>query len=299
MFRTTALFLLLILSAGYFPALTAQEKIGKARAKIKIGWAELNTKNYKIQYEAAIPAQTAHKIGQELEDILVQYQTLFRFKPSKKMLVRFMDSLNTYEQVGGNPRMAGFYNPGSGYLVIKQMPFYELVPVVYHEAFHQYLHAFVGDVRIPIWFNEGMAVYFEGMQRSAKKNAGGLAPNPNGPLNPNLIKRGKIRMVKDAVNTRTQIPFETLLKVTYEEFHDKEHESLYYSQSFAVMYYFMQLSRGKAAINYMKELKKTGDAEAANAKLFGKKLKNLKKIESHWKGYIRKLDTRQTGAKKR
>jgi hypothetical protein len=202
-----------------------------------------------------------------------------------------MDSENTYEQVGGNPRMSGFYNPGSGYLVIKQLPFYELVPVVYHEAFHQYLHAFVGDVRIPIWFNEGMAVYFEGMQRDEKSKTRGL--------NPNLIKRGKIRMVKDAVNTRTQIPLETLLKVTHEEFHDKENESLYYSQSFAVMYYFMQLSRGKAAINYMKELKKTGDPEAANAKLFGKKMKNLKKIESHWKGYIRKLDTRLTGSKKK
>ena len=289
MFRTTALFLLLILSAGYFPALPAQEKIGKARAKIKIVWAELNTKNYKIEYEAAIPAQTAHKIGQELEDILVQYQTLFRFKPSKKMLVRFMDSLNTYEQVGGNPRMAGFYNPGSGYLVIKQMPFYDLVPTVYHEAFHQYLHAYVGDVQIPIWFNEGMAVYFEGMQRDEKSKTNAL--------NPRLIKRGKIRMVKDAINTRTQIPLETLLKVTHEEFHDKENEALYYSQSFAVMFYFMQLSRGKAALNYMKELKKTGDSEAANTKLFGKKMKNLKKIESHWKGYIRKLDTRQVATK--
>ena len=289
MFRTTALFLLLILSAGIFPALTAQEKIGKARAKIKIVWAELNTKNYKIEYEAAIPAQTAHKIGQELEDILVQYQTLFRFKPSKKMFVRFMDSLNTYEQVGGNPRMAGFYNPGSGYLVIKQMPFYDLVPTVYHEAFHQYLHAYVGDVQIPIWFNEGMAVYFEGMQRDEKSKTNAL--------NPKLSKRGKIRMVKDAINTRTQIPLETLLKVTHEEFHDKENEALYYSQSFAVMFYFMQLSRGKAALNYMKELKKTGDPEAANTKLFGKKMKNLKKIESHWKGYIRKLDTRQVSTK--
>ena len=219
----------------------------------------------------------------------MQYKALFRFKPSKKMLVRFMDSENTYEQVGGDPRMAGFYNPGSGYLVIKQMPFYELVPVVYHEAFHQYLHAFVGDVRIPIWFNEGMAVYFEGMQRDEKSKTKAL--------NPKLIKRGKIRMVKDAINTRTQIPLETLLKVTHEEFHDKENESLYYSQSFAVMFYFMQLSRGKAALNYMKELKKSGDSEAANAKLFGKKMKNLKKIEAGWKSYIRKLDTRQVASR--
>ena len=289
MFRSSTLFLLIFSAAGLCPALSAQERIGKARGKIKITWSELNTKNYKIEYEGAIPVQTAHKIGQELEDILVQYKALFRFKPSKKMLVRFMDSENTYEQVGGDPRMAGFYNPGSGYLVIKQMPFYELVPVVYHEAFHQYLHSFVGDVRIPIWFNEGMAVYFEGMQRDEKSKTKALSPK--------LIKRGKIRMVKDAINTRAQIPLETLLKVTHEEFHEKENEALYYSQSFAVMFYFMQLSRGKAALNYMKELKKTGDPETANTKLFGKKMKNLKKIESHWKGYIRKLDTRQVATK--
>jgi hypothetical protein len=289
MFRSSTLFLLIFSAAGLCPALSAQERIGKARGKIKITWSELNTKNYKIEYEGAIPVQTAHKIGQELEDILVQYKALFRFKPSKKMLVRFMDSENTYEQVGGDPRMAGFYNPGSGYLVIKQMPFYELVPVVYHEAFHQYLHSFVGDVRIPIWFNEGMAVYFEGMQRDEKSKTKALSPK--------LIKRGKIRMVKDAINTRTQIPLETLLNVTHEEFHDKENESLYYSQSFAVMFYFMQLSRGKAALNYMKELKKSGDSEAANAKLFGKKMKNLKKIEAGWKSYIRKLDTRQVASK--
>ena len=297
MFRSIALFLLMFSAAGLYPALSAQERIGKARGKIKIAWSELNTKNYKLEYEAAIPVQTAQKIAQELEDILVQYQNLFRFKPSKKMLVRFMDSENTYEQVGGDPRMAGFYNPGSGYLVIKQMPFYDLVPTVYHEAFHQYLHAYVGDVQIPIWFNEGMAVYFEGMQRSEKKNAGGFTPSLTGPLNPKLIKRGKIRMVKDAINTRTQIPLETLLKVTHEEFHDKEDEALYYSQSFAVMFYFMQLSRGKAALNYMKELKKTGDPETANTKLFGKKMKNLKRIEASWKGYIRKLDTRQVASK--
>ena len=289
MFRSIALFLVMLSAAGLGPALSAQERIGKDRGKIKITWAELNTKNYKIEYEAAIPVQTAQKIGGELENILVQYQGLFRFKPSKKMLVRFMDSLNTYEQVGGDPSHPGFYNSGSGYLVLRQIPFYQLVPIVYHEAFHQYLHAYVGDVRIPIWFNEGMAVYFEGMQRDEKSKTKALSPK--------LIKRGKIRMVKDAINTRTQIPLETLLKVTSEEFHDKENESLYYSQSFAVMFYFMQISRGKAALNYMKELKKTGDPEAANTKLFGKKMKNLKKIEASWKGYIRKLDTRQVASK--
>ena len=50
MFRSTALFLLMFSVAGLYPALSAQERIGKARGKIKIAWAELNTKNYKIEY---------------------------------------------------------------------------------------------------------------------------------------------------------------------------------------------------------------------------------------------------------
>jgi len=214
------------------PALTAQDRIGRDKKKIKIEWAKHETKNYVIEHESAVPSSTAAKIGKELEEILVQYQKLFRFKPKDKLGVRFMDSQNTYEQVGGNPRAAGFYNPREKVLVIKQMPMYELVPTVYHEAFHQYLHAFVGDdVQIPIWFNEGMAVYYEGMQRdeNTKQKA----------LNPKKIKRGKIRMVKDAINTRTSISLETLVDVTHDEFHQKKNEALYYSQSFAVMYFFM------------------------------------------------------------
>ena len=39
MFRSSTLFLLIFSAAGLCPALSAQEKIGKARAKIKIGWA--------------------------------------------------------------------------------------------------------------------------------------------------------------------------------------------------------------------------------------------------------------------
>ena len=45
MFRSSTLFLLIFSAAGLCPALSAQEKIGKARGKIKITWSELNTKN--------------------------------------------------------------------------------------------------------------------------------------------------------------------------------------------------------------------------------------------------------------
>jgi hypothetical protein len=106
------------------------------------------------------------------------------------------------------------------------------------------------------------------------------------------INRRKLRMVKDAAMTRQTIALEQLIDAGYDEFHDKEKEGLYYHQSFAVIDYFMLTTRGKAVRNYMKELKKTKDVEAANAKLFGKERKNLSKVEKKWKSYILKIDIR-------
>ena len=269
--------------------LSAQDKIGGEKKKIVIEWAKKETKNYAIDYESAVPSDVVQKIGSELEDILEQYVKLFKHRPKEKLKVRLMDSQNTYEQVGGDPRMAGFYNPGSGYLYIKNMPFYDLIPIVYHEAFHQYVQDFVGKVHVPIWFNEGMAKYFENMTRDKNKKGK--------PLNPKKIKRGSMRMVKDAVKTRRSIPLEKLLDVTHEEFHDKDNEALYYSQSFALVFWLMERTKGRMALTFMKELKKKKDPEAGNAKFFGKKRKGLKKMEAQWKAYMRKVDTKGIGIK--
>jgi hypothetical protein len=44
MFRSSTLFLLIFSAIELCPALPAQEKIGKARGKIKIAWSELKHK---------------------------------------------------------------------------------------------------------------------------------------------------------------------------------------------------------------------------------------------------------------
>ena len=147
----------------------AQDELGKKeRKKIVIDWATYDgAKSYAIEYESIIPKSTVKQVADALDEVLTQYVQVFRFKPADKLKVKFLDNPNTFEQEGGNPSNPAHFNPSTEYLVMQQMPFYQLIPTVYHEACHQYLHFYIGrGVPIPIWFNEGMAMYYEGIQKS-------------------------------------------------------------------------------------------------------------------------------------
>src|SRR5688572_13647022 len=85
---------ILVLGAllGSSPAL-AQEEVGKReRQKIAIEWAKAETKNYAFEYENVIPNSTVLQIGNELERALEQYVLVFKYKPEKKLKVKFLDS---------------------------------------------------------------------------------------------------------------------------------------------------------------------------------------------------------------
>jgi tetratricopeptide (TPR) repeat protein len=58
------------------------------------------------------------------------------------------------------PHSAGFYAPALRQLFIWNLPEREdMMRTVRHEGFHQYLHRIMDDP--PLWFNEGLAEYFE------------------------------------------------------------------------------------------------------------------------------------------
>lgn len=271
----------LLLGLFFVGDLRAQHGLGGGERKwIELEWASTETENYAIEYEKGIAGSTIDRIGKELEDALEQYILTFRVKPKKgeKLKVRLLDTLNTFEQVGGDPSHPGFFRPSDKYLVLLNKPFHNLIPTTYHEAFHQYLDMFLGDgVQCPTWFNEGMASYFERMKRR---------PHGSKALTTDLIDNRRLRMVREAVQTRDAIPLEKLIDASYKEFHAKDREGLYYTQSFAMAYYIMKVLKPKTALKYMLVLKKTQDVEKANAKIFGKNRKRLAKVEKHFKNYI-------------
>jgi len=275
-----ALFALLCASG----ALHAQEEIGKkGGGPVDIEWATLESKNYFIKYESVIAGGVVKEIKDALEEILAQYTAIFKFTPKEKFKVKFLNNMRSYEDQGGDPSHPGYFNPGSGYLVIREMEFYHLIPTVYHEAFHQYLQAYLPKgTEIPTWFNEGLAMYYEGIQRNKQTKQ----------LDPKLIDYRKIIGTRDAIMTRTAIPLEKLIDATHNDFHHKENEDLHYSQSFGFVYFLMQGMGGKPVMQYAAELKKSTDKTSvpavalANEKIFGKGRKNMKAIERRWKEYV-------------
>jgi len=264
----------------------SQEVIGRdGKVKVELVWAKTETKNYVIRYEKVIPEETVAKIGEELEDILVEYQRLFPLKLTEKFQTQLLDNQNTFNQVGGDVNHPGFYTPSNRTLVLLQREFKDLIPTTYHEAFHQYLDAFVGyDAPIPIWFNEGMATYYEGMMRDEKSRAK--------KLDATKIHTGKIRMVQGKIRTRQSVPLAKLIDADHETFHERDEEDLYYHQSFALVYYFMETTKGRGPKSFVHELQKSKDPEAALEKLIGKDRKNLDKLEAHWKAFTAKVEIR-------
>lgn len=271
------------LAGAWSPAcgLKAQEEIGKKeRVKIAIEWANMESKSYAVEYESVIPAPTVRQVAEELDAALEQYIAVFRFKPKERFKVKVLDNLNTYEQEGGDPSHPGYFNPGSGYLVLRNRPFFDLIPTAYHEAFHQYIQAYMGDgIEIPIWFNEGLAVYFEGIQKnkSTKK------------LDFELIDNRRMRRIQEAIMTRSALPLAKLIDATPKQFHEKDKEELHYSQSFGVVYFLMQGMGGKPVHAYANELRETKDVAKAEEKIFGKDRRNLPKVEAAWKSYVAQL----------
>lgn len=262
--------------------LSAQEELGKkGRPKVQIELATYkDSPSFEIEFESVIPRSTVKQVAEALEEALGQYIQVFKFKPKEKLKVRFFDNPNTYEQEGGKPSTAGFFSPGTECLYLQQMPFYQLIPVAYHEALHQYLHFYVGKgVEIPTWFNEGMATYYEGIKKSKETKK----------LDYKLIDNRKLKLVQEKITTRTAIPLEKLIDAPYDAFHDKadpQKETLHYHQSFSVIYFLMQAKMGKPVLQFTEELRKSKNPKTAEEKLFGKDRKNLKTLEAQWKAYV-------------
>jgi hypothetical protein len=79
-----------------------------------------------------------------------------------------------------------------------------LVNVVFHESFHQYIFYATGEIHTPIWFNEGNATFFEGIEFKAGKKF-------------DLLPTHRYRQVSDMAKGGMP-PVEKFLKMSHDEF---------------------------------------------------------------------------------
>jgi len=169
-------------------------------------WQAEDTQNYILVYNTA-DEPMVRKVLRDLETIRESYVELF--PPSKEIeavsTVRICADRDEYIAYGGHPRSAGYWNSRLEELVLydaekqekgKRSDDSDTFVVLYHEAFHQYIHYSTGELPPHSWFNEGYGDYFSGATiKNGKVRKIGVNPWRVGVIQSVLSGQGSVKPV--------------------------------------------------------------------------------------------------------
>lgn len=174
----------------------------------------------------------------------------------------------------------GHYDTLFRKLVIFQYPKKEeTLAVLYHEAFHQYLHDYLENA--PQWFNEGLAEYFGAFQYVRKGSDEMMVSRPN---------PARLKPAKEAIERKLCPPAGDLMRMTQREMYDPRMAAVYYAQAWAMVYFIAESANGdyrKVLLEYYRACLKGKDLAEAYAATFGKI--DMGKFDKEWKTFILNL----------
>ncbi|MDH3592056.1 MAG: hypothetical protein OER88_09265, partial [Planctomycetota bacterium] len=158
------------------------------------------------------------------------------FPPTREVksisVVRVCKDRAEYHRYGGPGGSAGYWSPGDEELVFYQDKSNkkDSLRVLYHEAFHQYIHYAVGKVAPHSWFNEGHGDYFAGHNyRSGKFRSD--------------VFRWRTGIIANALSRKTYVPLDKFLKYTQGEYY--ANPGLCYAQGWSFVYFLREVERRK------------------------------------------------------
>jgi len=228
------------------------------KKKLIPGWTALDTTNYLIVYNQEVKRPLVKAIAQQIEAIREQvYRVLF--PPAKEVkaisVVRVCKDAAEYHKYGGPGGSAGYWSPGDEELVFYQDKSNksDSLRVLYHEAFHQYIHYAVGNVAPHSWFNEGHGDYFAGHNYRAKKFESD-------------VFRWRTGIIANALSSRQYVKLREFLKYTQAQYYARP--GLCYAQGWSFVYFLREVERRKMKKyqSYWGLLDKYFDAIKANVR---------------------------------
>lgn len=139
------------------------------------------------------------------------------------------------------PGAAGGFQPATNLLAafLERQGREELRKTIQHEAFHQFAHNAISK-EMPVWLNEGLAVYFEeGIWTGEGFLLGQVPPH-------------RVRSLKSALDNQRMIRFQKLMKMSLEEWGqnvatDEVITEVQYNQSWAMVHFLVHGSNGDDA----------------------------------------------------
>lgn len=208
------------------------EKIKWAENNVKAlaGWFVMPTDNYVIVSNTDKPF--CKEIGKRLETLRRDvYEKLF--PPESPIaavsIVRVCKNLDEYHAYGGPGGSAGYWNSAAEELVIfdnKDNDREYTFEVMYHEAFHQYIHYAAGELPPHSWFNEGTGDYFSGHKWKAGKFSVG--------------KCERTETIRNAVREGKAFPLRKFLYMEQSEYYSQP--DVAYAQGWAFVYFLREVA---------------------------------------------------------
>jgi hypothetical protein len=174
------------------------------------------------------------RIAVQIEAIREQvYEVLF--PPARRVkaisVVRVCKDMAEYHRYGGPGGSAGYWSRGDEELVFPGGGMgNDSLRVLYHEAFHQYIHYAVGDVAPHSWFNEGHGDYFAGHNYRGRKFKAD-------------VFKWRTGIIANALATKSYVPLKKFLKYTQREYY--ANPGLCYAQGWSLIYFLREVERRK------------------------------------------------------
>lgn len=207
----------------------------QVRLDLVRGWKAEDTENYIVVYDT--PDQPLmRRISRDLELLRKEYEKMF--PPAKPVeavsTVRICKSRAEYLSYGAPEMSAGYWN-----WVDEELVFYDAETVdkhhrtsdantfivLYHEAFHQYIHYSTGELPPHSWFNEGTGDYFSGaVIKDGKLQR--IGPNP-----------WRLETIQDAIRSEQFVPWSQMIKFEQAQYYNPAIRRICYAQGWAMVYF--------------------------------------------------------------
>jgi tetratricopeptide (TPR) repeat protein len=205
-------------------------------------WVQVESQNFRLIGNAS--EKEIRRVATKLEQFREVFKTLFpklQFSsPIETTVIVFKNgrSFKPYKPVTTDGKttewIAGFFQSGEdqNYIVLSTEG---ETRQTYTTIFHEYVHLLVnnsfGRSRVPPWFNEGIAEYYEqfAIEEDQKVELGNLNNN-----HLYTLQRSKL------------IPFETFFNIDYYGLHSQggHGANIFYAQSWAFMHYLIHGNKG-------------------------------------------------------
>jgi hypothetical protein len=233
-------------------------------------WWHVETKNYVIKSNLTYKNRDLALLIQKDIEIMRKAYTAF-FPPVKEIdevgVVTVFKSREEYLQyIPANLSWSGgLWMPDRKELVIspnyignRKVSNAEMLPTVYHEAFHQYLFYALDYVTSPMWFNEGHAMLFETCKIDRTRKMVAVRENDR-----------RMRVLESLIKN-SQLKLEEVMLLSPNEFYQEDTLEQNYAVSWALVYFFRKAGHIYKDRNYervcdviLQELIKTRDWQKA------------------------------------